>query len=87
MPRYLVVTKNQDGSTRRLADVNEELHAINHITDAVYAALVDGRSMELVATLTDDGNVSCYAHLTLRMDEQTGMRRTLGALSATPESA
>jgi hypothetical protein len=72
MPRYLVVTKSQDGTTHVLADVNEELHAINHITDAVYTALVDGESMELVATRTEDGNVSCFAHLNLKMDEQAG---------------
>jgi len=72
LPRYLVVQKTPDGTTHRLADVHEELHAINQVTDALYEALVNGDSMELVATCNEDGNVSCFAHLTLRMDRQIG---------------
>lgn len=82
MPRYLVVCMKQDGTTEQLADVSEELHAINHITDAVYTSLLDGLSMELVATCTDDGNVTRYAHLKLCMDEQVRTRRSRTALSA-----
>ena len=70
MPRYLVVSRTPDGTTHRLAEVHEELHAINHITDALYQALVNGESMELVTTCNDDGNVSCFVHLTLKMDPQ-----------------
>ena len=84
MPRYLVVCMKQDGTTEQLADVSEELHAINHITDAVYTSLLDGLSMELVATCTDGGAVSRYAHLRVHMDENVRIRRSTTAPSASP---
>ena len=82
MPRYLVVSKTEDGTTQKLAEVNEESHAINHLTDAVYTALVDGNSIEIAATRTDGQVVRRFAHIIVRVDEMPDDRTYTGTLCA-----
>jgi hypothetical protein len=66
MARY-IVQKHHDDTAFKLAEVEDEQQAINHVSDAAYQAMIDGQSVTLAVHVYEAGQGRLYLRMQLDM--------------------
>jgi hypothetical protein len=80
MARY-IVHKYEDDTALKLAEVQDEQQAINHVADAAYQAMIDGQSVTLAVQMHEDGQGRPYLRMHLNMDPESPHPDTPGEYS------